>query len=132
MEMEMLPLTPCIDCGNQVSRSAVACPSCGRPAHLLAGAPLALSTNWFGEIMVGLLILVTLFTAPAMWPLLLLLVVLGAVHVIRKAPGLLPSRYPGKHLARRPGQPQLPLSMASLRHALARWLGRVGRGAPAR
>jgi MFS superfamily sulfate permease-like transporter len=118
-----LSLIACTDCGNQVSRSAVACPSCGCPYNVIVGRPpQAPNANWLGEIMVGLFMLVTAFTAPALWPLLMLMLVVGLIHVVRKSPGLVPSRYPGEHLARRAVQPQRPLIILALRHILGVWL----------
>jgi hypothetical protein len=112
-----MSLIPCLECGNQVSRSAIACPSCGCPYDEMIGdGPQAPRTNWFGETVVGLLMLVILFTVPALWPLLLLLCVAGTIHVIRKSPGLVPSRYAGKHLAQRSERSEQPLSLLVRRH----------------
>jgi hypothetical protein len=75
-------------------------------AGLLREAP---RPNWYGETVVGLLMLVALFTVPRLWPLLMLLLVAGLIHVFRKSPGLVQRRDPGKHLARRTWQSQGPL-----------------------
>lgn len=116
-----MSLIPCTDCGNQVSRSARACPACGCPydgssifrviVGLLREAPRPI---WLGESVVGLLMLVTLVTAPRLWPLLMLLLVAGVIHVFRKSSGLVQPRYPGKHRARQTWQAPRPLTSLGL------------------
>lgn len=41
-----MPLISCADCGQKVSTSAAACPSCGRPVKK--------SRGWLGNILIAL------------------------------------------------------------------------------